>query len=119
VQQIPSASRGTVPVVTEVPIWFPSQMSSPNSNHATASKFNLRGLPLELRADIFRQDLLEWTNDRLIPNLIKALRADPQMYQEALDIFYCLKHYLIGAQSEREVLSMPQSVLKRVLSVEL
>jgi hypothetical protein len=119
VQQVPCVSGRAVPFVREISRAPRPYKSTPKKSYATASNFIIRGLPLELRAIIFREDLLEWVNDKLTPVLIKALRPESQLYQEALDLFYSLKTCSISARNERSVLSMPQSVLKRVLSVDL
>jgi hypothetical protein len=46
----------------------------------------LHTLPPELREAIFKPLLVDW--DGKTPNLVKALRPDKQLYNEALAIFY-------------------------------
>jgi hypothetical protein len=85
VQQVPCASGGL----------YHSSVKSRELLARTRARlrtFNIRGLPLELRAIIFREDLLEWVNGELTPALIKALRPESPLYQEALNLFYSLKN---------------------------
>jgi hypothetical protein len=122
-KQSPGSFRGTVIIVRDVETKSSQLQQSTLENKSkkcsqNSSKFNIRGLPSELRAIIFRQDLLEWTKDNLTPNLVKALRPEPMLYQEVLELFYSHRICLISEKNYREVLSMPQ-VLKKVLSVGL
>jgi hypothetical protein len=123
-QQAPGSSRGAVRIVREVETRSSQLQQSRSKNMSRkssrkSSKFNICGPPSELRAITFRQDLLEWTGDNLTPNLIKALRPEPMLYQEVLDIFYSHRIYPISERNYGEVSSIPQAVLKRVLSVDL
>ena len=85
----------------------------------SSPKLHIIRLPVELRGVVFRQDLLEWTEGRLTPNLIKALQPNLRLYNPALDLFYSLKAYPISPRNLRELLSVPQSILPRVLSADL
>ena len=46
----------------------------------SSPKLHIIRLPVELRGVVFRQDLLEWTEGRLTPNLIKALQPNLRLY---------------------------------------
>ncbi|KAE9379395.1 hypothetical protein N431DRAFT_460662 [Stipitochalara longipes BDJ] len=89
-----------------------------SKRYRRSSNPTLLKLPVELREIIFRQDLLEWTEGLLTPSLIIALRPHPQLYNEALDLFYSVKVCSITLRNVDKVLSMPKSVLKRLLSVD-
>lgn len=119
VQPANMASGRIVPVFREVSRLPQPKKRTRKTRYAPASNFNIRGLPRELRAIIFREDLLEWTNDKLTPPLVQALRPEFQLYQEVLDLFYFLKPCSITGRNQRSVLSIPRSVLKRVLFVDL
>jgi hypothetical protein len=88
---------------------------------STAPSF--RTFPTEIRLLIFHQYLrhylLQERLEGLTPPLIKALRSDPQVYQEALEIFYSLKTCSISPKNEARIVHLPLSVLRRVVSVKL
>jgi hypothetical protein len=86
------------------------------------SHFRLRDLPVEIRIQIFRQILLTnelYFRDGLIPNLVKALRTDRQLYFEALEIYYEVGNVCLSRENARDVKRMPTPALKRAVSLKI
>ena len=79
--------------------------------------------PTELRIVIFREYLLHYllqeNLEKFTPPLIKALRPEPQLYHEALEIFYSLKLCSISPHNEAQIVRLPRSVLGRLTFVKL
>jgi hypothetical protein len=82
------------------------------------SHFNLHGLPTEIRIIIFQEYLIAWRSNSTSP-LIKALRGDLQLYDEALEAFYAVKTCSISSRNQDAIKSMPPSVLQRVSSLKV
>jgi len=61
-------------------------MKSIATSKSTKMACPLHKLPPELRAEIFKPMLINWNGKT--PALIKALRFDKKLYNEALDIVY-------------------------------
>lgn len=57
--------------------------------------------------------MIQWRDYRLILDIIKALRPDPKLYQEALEIFYSVCTCSISSNNKDEVMEMPRSVINR------
>jgi hypothetical protein len=91
----------------------------PRSNYHKDSKFGFLDLPTEIQILIIREYIQDWPLVGLTPDLIKALRPEPGIYQQALAVFYTSRTVTISANNEHKVLAMPKSVLKRAVSVDL
>ncbi|PMD34159.1 hypothetical protein L207DRAFT_638711 [Hyaloscypha variabilis F] len=123
-QQVVGSRGETTTVVHEIRPSVSRQRANtskkaPRKRYRVPSQPSLLKLPVELRGIIFKQYLLEWTEDTLTPSLVIALRLHSQLYSEVLDLFYSIKACLISPPNVAKVLSMPKSVLKRVLSINL
>lgn len=94
--------------------WYPQLKST----FAPLRRFDINDLPVEIRILIFRQYLVQWEPSRFTPPLIKALRPDPQLYHEALDIYYSLKLCSTPRTGERAK-AISRSVLRRACSLRV
>ena len=96
------------------------------------SPFRLADLPPEIRILIFKEYLL-WRIHHDIkiwkkfskavpsntPGLIKALRANPTLYSEVLDVYFDLSTLSISKNNQNRVKYLPRPVAERALSLEL
>lgn len=69
---------------------FPSTQSRDPQHTTTLTSFNLRALPIEIRLLIYRE-CIKGSADGRTPTLIRALRSEFELYQEALQVFYSTK----------------------------
>lgn len=94
------------------------EMSSSQS-----SQFDFLALPIELQILIVRAYLDRWSASfpllEFTPSLIRALRGQTRIYEEALAILYSSKQFSISMKNEHSVLAMPKSIQKRVTNVTL
>ncbi|KAN0114745.1 hypothetical protein V8E51_004289 [Hyaloscypha variabilis] len=123
-QQVVGSRGETTTVIHEIRPSVSRQRANtskktPRKRYRVPSQPSLLKLPVELRGIIFKQYLLEWTEDTLTLSVVIALRPRSQLYSEALDLFYSIKACLISPQNAAKVLAMPKSVLKRALSINL
>ncbi|OWP06041.1 hypothetical protein B2J93_1798 [Marssonina coronariae] len=82
--------------------------------------FNIHGLPAEIRVQIFNEYMKQRSStDFSTPVLIKALRADPVLYHEALEAFFSLCCCSIAPENKDAVMGMPASLVRRVESLRL
>lgn len=79
----------------------------------------LNKIPPEIRDQIFNLTLdEEWTGQ--MPTLIKALRTDPKIYNEAIAIFYRMKYtYVLSSRNSWGLGSMSEAVLKTIKKVKI
>jgi hypothetical protein len=91
----------------------------PRSTPGKETSFNLLDLPVEIQLLIIREHIQDWQLVGQTPDLIKALRGESNLYQEALAIFYGTSTVTISDNNEHRVLEMPKSLLKRAVSLEL
>jgi hypothetical protein len=55
-----------------------------------------------------------------MPNLIKAIQLDPEMYGEALDIFFKINEtYIISERNDWGLGDMSKKMVLRILKVEI
>ncbi|KUJ21196.1 uncharacterized protein LY89DRAFT_429508 [Mollisia scopiformis] len=80
--------------------------------------FDIRRLPIEIRLLLFRQCLLDEYKERSTPALIQALRPDPQLYEEVLEVYYSIKLCSTPRCGER-VKTIPQSVMRRATALRV
>jgi len=85
---------------------------------APCSPCSLHRLPVEIRHEIFRH-CLENSPRASAPRLLVALRPDPQLYHEALAVFYGTNRLAIRPDNLRDVAYMPKKVMKRVLCAQI
>src|ERR1700709_2617764 len=81
------------------------QGDQPSSKYHTSSSyqttfFRLRDLPIEIRILIFRLCVATPDNNQT-PALIKALRGDPQLYHEALEVYYAINTFTMSFHERR------------------
>ncbi|KAE9379396.1 hypothetical protein N431DRAFT_157921 [Stipitochalara longipes BDJ] len=91
----------------------------PDSSDDKESKFNFLDLPIEIQILIVREYVLCWPLVGHTPDLIKALRPESEIYQQALFIFYSSRTVSISANNEHRILAMPRALQKRAVSVDL
>ncbi|KAF8863706.1 hypothetical protein BDZ45DRAFT_685611 [Acephala macrosclerotiorum] len=116
----------TNPGLTHVEFDSNGRPSNPNwswlpqlkSTFAPLRIFDIHKLPVEIRILIFRQCILEWEPSRFTPPLIKALRPEPSLYHEALDVYYSFKQCSTPRMGERAKGISP-SVLRRACSLRV
>ena len=125
VQYFKSFRKGTA-VEIELPDDLEStvqgeRLASTAADTTTAPTFHT--FPTEIRIFIFHQYIRHYLLQEILegstPPLIKALRPDPQLYQEALEIFYSLKTCSISPKNEAEIVRLSSSVLRKAISVKL
>lgn len=81
--------------------------------------FKLRGLPPEVRIQIFELEVKRWKWRGRNPPLLAALRPDSVMYDEALEIYYGITSFSISYRNEKKIGWMPSSIKDRVETLEI
>lgn len=93
------------------------------SNTRRHSTFDLANLPLELRLLIFEEyfksaSSRKWNGKNL--SLIKALRGNPMLYHEALNIFYLKATFVLTVENaNRCIIRMSPKLLRTIRSIRL
>lgn len=81
--------------------------------------FRLRDLPVEIRILIFRKCVWQYHCCKA-PALIEALRGNPLLYQEALEVYYAINEFSVTFVNQDRVFSLNSDfVLKRLTSLKL
>jgi len=80
--------------------------------------FRLSDLPAEIRILIFRKCVSRRENGKA-PALIEALRRNPQLYHEALEVYYSINDFSVSFNTRYRLDLNGNPVLKRILSLRL
>ncbi len=81
--------------------------------------FKLRGLPPEVRIQIFELEIKRWKWRGRNPPLLAALRPDSVMYDEALEIYYGITSFSISYRNDKKIRWISSCIKDRVETLEI
>ena len=89
----------------------------------TRAPLSFRKFPPEIRAAIFAY-CLDWvssedTRVRKTPVLLVALRGDPELYPEAIDLFYKQNCFRVNLENFDDCNSMSKNVLEKITNLKI
>lgn len=80
----------------------------------------LNKIPVELRLEIWYPLVAgTFASKGKIPAIIKALRAEPTLYHEALEVFYKHNAYVLHWKNDWSFLDMGQTAILRITKLEI
>lgn len=78
---------------------------------------SFKTLPPEIREKIFGPCLDVWIGET--PELLKALRPEPILYNQALDLFYRQNTFVLGKRNAWSMEGMSEETIKSLEKIEL
>jgi hypothetical protein len=107
----------TLPLHPPKPIPETTEIESPTGYAATKSPLSLRRFPPEIRHMIFC-DCVHF-KDGKTPAILVALRGDPELYYEALQLFYERNYFTLKWSTVDLYRTMSVNALKNILHLNI
>jgi hypothetical protein len=90
-----------------------------NDCEVITTPFHLRHVPAEVRLLIFAQVFNVEGPALKSPPLLQAVRGDPKLYGEALEVFYNLNTFRLSVQNSESRKLMSRNTIMSIQSLEI